>query len=325
MASPTDTLKSQTLKEEALRRLSGYPTSEQDVGQEYDPGIVNPMLAPDDVVGPAELKAAALGGKAMITGGAMPIAAGIINSRAARTAMGRLLELKPGQTIMEAGRRIIADEPDAVGYGGIGAAESAGKTMKDYISSKLDEARKLGTQVYENPSQLGNLAPEYEKTLKSAAGLYEPATNRIILNPKAGTPIEALANTAGHEVEHAKDALVNNADLSQMVNYAELNPEKKAALIKHMENIGYPTSNLSGKFGNDYNKLNELAQSQAMLGETKNPEALVNMLKQGHFSNYKNYELENAMNPLVKSMDELTPEELQYLKKYPSFQSLLKK
>lgn len=329
MASPKNELQARVLKEEALRRLSGYPKAEQDVGDEFGGTAETPFMAPDDLLGPAELKAAALGGKALATGGAKVLAGkgiapvmGVLGSRAAKTTVGRLLELKPEQEIMEAARRIIAEEPDAVGMGGIGAAESAGKSLKSYIGSKLDEARNLGAKVYESPSALGKIAPEDAKILESAAGFYQPSTNRLVLNPKTGAPLEELANTAGHEVEHVKDALLHKANMDDMVNYADMTPDKAKGILQHLSDINFPISELSGKDADMYQKLLELAQSQAMTGEIKNPLKLVNLAKGGHFSKYKNYELENAMRPLAETMVEASPREFKFLKEFPSYKNL---
>lgn len=310
-------------KEEALRRIMGEKSPES-VYTEGDAPLEDPLLAPDDFIDPSAM------GKAGIKVGAkgLPLALGIISNRGAKsTRVGRELALKGGETIKEAANRAIKMDPETFKLSGLGDIDASGKMMEDYFRTLKDQYDKYGTRVIDDPSLLkGKEAKQIQELLESAkgaAGFYAPDRNLMVMNPKYAADKATEATVKSHELRHVKDKFENTTP-EDFLNYNVFDPKKREE-IAEIAKLKKPKIKDVITENKSYADIARKARQLAREGKVDQATDLLSALKARHIGGAKNLELENTLRPLVTTMDDITPEEIEYLKKFPELYNLIKK
>lgn len=310
-------------REAALRSVMGEENPES-VYTEGDESVEPPLLAPDDLIDPTAV------GKAGVKIGAagLPLALGIISNRGAKsTRVGRELALKGGETIKEAANRAIKIDPETFKLSGLGDIDASGKMMQDYFKGLKEQYDKYGTKVIDDPSLLkGKEAKQIQEMLESAkgaAGFYSPSQNLMVMNPKYAGDKATEATIKSHELRHVKDKFENTSP-EDFLNYNVFDPKKReeVAAIAKLKKPNIETTDIENQ---SYKEMARKARQMAREGKVDQATDLMNALKTRHISGVKNLELENTLRPLVSTMDEITPEEAEYLKRFPELYNLIKK
>lgn len=310
-------------KEAALRAVMQQENPDA-IYTEGDESVEPPLLAPDDLIDPSVV------GKAGIKIGAsgLPLALGIISNRGAKsTRVGRELALKGGETIKEAANRALKIDPETFRLSGLGDIDASGKMTEDYFKALKEQYDKYGTRVIDDPNLLkGREAKEVQEMLESAkgaAGFYAPSKNLMVMNPKYSGDKATEATVKSHELRHVKDKFQNTSP-EDFLNYNVFDPKKReeVAAIAKLKKPKIETTDVENKY---YADIARKARQLAKEGKVDQATDLMNALKTRHISGVKNLELENTLRPLVSTMDEITPEEAEYLKRFPELFNLIKK
>lgn len=243
---------------------------------------------------------------------------GVLGQRSAKTIVGQLAEVEPGETIQQVIPKLLREDYGLQTLPGIGAAESEGKSAQQFGKSLKESLEKKGVPIYSGSNQTPT-SRKYFQENPNHNGVFSTPEGEIWLNPEVRDPYKTLS-VLTHESQHVDDLLQNKIP-EKFRNYGEkirLNSE-----LKPIQSI-YETSFPEYK-NNKYSMLTHYADDLIREGKIEEGVALLNNLKKNHFGDFKNFELEKSLQPIVQNMDEFTPEEAEFLKNHFPFLDKLRK
>lgn len=261
------------------------------------------------VAGPRAFKTLQAMGKATPT---LANEAGVISLEGAGTRVGKELDVKEGESIVDAARKSLIKDVDDSRLAGRGIADMSGSTDDDAYKALLNWAEKLGQHI-----KVGT--PE----VKGAAATHNVGKNLITLDKSLVDPYDKMG-ILSHELQHADDINIGRKVLEKW------NPGEPVPSIGRVEVSQFPQNKLELLNKLDPNLTQGIKQDQnsiklaralaaqadyyARMGDTKKAVELMNAIKYNHHASNPNFELQKGLEPLFKTAKELTPEEQELAK-----------